>query len=48
MKWPSMISNSWPLHVQGDGGHPSSQGGGQEKNHGKKWRAGRRRGTRGR
>jgi hypothetical protein len=28
-----------PLHVQGDAGHPGLQGGGQEKNNWKKWRA---------
>jgi hypothetical protein len=27
-----------PLHVQGDAGHPSWQGGGQEKHNWKKWR----------
>jgi hypothetical protein len=28
-----------PLHVQGDAGHPSKQGGGPKKNNRKKWRA---------
>jgi hypothetical protein len=28
-----------PLHVQGVAGHPGEQGGGQEKNYWKKWRA---------
>jgi hypothetical protein len=29
-----------PLHLQGDAGHPSQQGGGPEKNNNwKKWRA---------
>jgi hypothetical protein len=28
-----------PLRVQGDAGHPSEHGGGQEKNNWKKWRA---------
>jgi hypothetical protein len=25
------LRSHWPLHVQGDAGHPSQQGGGQEK-----------------
>jgi hypothetical protein len=28
-----------PLHMQGVAGHPGVQGGGQEKNYWKKWRA---------
>jgi hypothetical protein len=33
------LKSQSPLHVQGDAGHTSKQGGGPEKNNRKKWRA---------